>query len=150
MHYPDGREIELGDLVWWNEGSCVGRIAAIFESADELSHWGLDEYGIFICNDVTENWGSCDIFYPRIAFESEGIAKLTPPEIDYVWQVRDELLKTHPEILTYESFGLRRFCDQNGDARWKLFPIERSQGNDLPNMDVGAPGGPPGGGGSTQ
>jgi hypothetical protein len=33
MNYPDGTPIQVGDLVWWNEGACVGFIQWIWEES---------------------------------------------------------------------------------------------------------------------
>lgn len=53
MKYPkqyslgaDPEEIRAGDLVWWNEGVCVGFVEQVIETSDDFERWGLDEPSI--------------------------------------------------------------------------------------------------------
>ena len=57
MKYPQkyslGAEPEnicKGDLVWWNEGVCVGFIVEVMEAPEDYAHWGLDKPGIALTN----------------------------------------------------------------------------------------------------
>lgn len=50
MTYPDGSQIHVGDLIWWDEGLCVGYVQAIAESREDYESWGLDSPHIFVSN----------------------------------------------------------------------------------------------------
>ena len=73
MKYPDGQSVKIGDLIWWDEGTAIGRVARIIDAESQLKEWGLEEYGIFISCDPDSNELSCDVFHPYRLFEDEGI-----------------------------------------------------------------------------
>ena len=82
MNYPDGHLIRVGDLIWWNEGSCVGHVHVIAETPAEFEAWGLEEPHIFVDNthpfDPTIGSG---VAYNEACFEDEAIGLLDPKEI---------------------------------------------------------------------
>jgi hypothetical protein len=80
MEYPDGSEIRIGDLVWWDEGAQVGRVAYLVSDADQMKSWGLHERGIFIDADAFSRRLECVVFYPLSSFEDEGIGILSAEE----------------------------------------------------------------------
>ena len=41
MRYPEGQLIQVGDLIWWEEGTCVGFVETILEDQTEYTSWGL-------------------------------------------------------------------------------------------------------------
>ena len=49
---PDGQtqEVCIGDLIWWNEGVCVGFVEAILEEPADYKSWGLDTPSIAFTN----------------------------------------------------------------------------------------------------
>ena len=81
MIYPDGSTIRVGDLIWWDEGLCIGYVQAIVESKEEYKSWGLDAPHIFLSNthpfDSKITSGVC---YNRASFDDEGIGLLNPEE----------------------------------------------------------------------
>lgn len=87
MNYPDGTQICIGDHIWWNEGSCVGRVAMILEEAEDYSEWGLDEPGIFICTAPEGESLTCDIYNRASQFKDEGIIKISE---DILHRIRGE------------------------------------------------------------
>jgi hypothetical protein len=50
MRYPEGKTIQVGDLVWWNEGVCVGFVEEIMETQVEFESWGLSEPSLAFTN----------------------------------------------------------------------------------------------------
>ena len=81
MQYPDGSMIQIGDLIWWDEGFCVGYVQAIEESKTEYESWGQNEPHIFVSNnhpfDATTHSG---VAYPESSLADDGIARLNPEE----------------------------------------------------------------------
>lgn len=43
-------EVRVGDLVWWNEGVCVGFVEEVMEERSDYERWGLDEPSIALTN----------------------------------------------------------------------------------------------------
>ena len=77
MKYPDGSPINVGDLVWWNEGSCVGYVQVIAESEAEYVGWGLDSPHVFLSNIHPFSPGSnIGVAYPEACLKDEGVAPL--------------------------------------------------------------------------
>lgn len=81
MKYPDGSELNVGDLIWWNEGNCVGYIQTIAEKKKESEFWGCDHPHVFFTNihpfDPLIIGG---VAHDEFVFEDEGIGKLTNEE----------------------------------------------------------------------
>lgn len=81
MKYPDGSHVHVGDLIWWNEGNCVGYVQSVAESQTDYETWGLDEPGIFVSNyHPFDRSNPSGVFYPTDSFEDEGIGTLTLEE----------------------------------------------------------------------
>lgn len=78
MNYPNGTSVSVGDWVWWNEGTAVGRIAKIINTSLLCAAWGVNEFGVFICaTNVNSDVPTCDIFYSEACMLDEGICMLT-------------------------------------------------------------------------
>jgi len=81
MKYPNGEEIKVGDLIWWNEGEATGYVQSIIVSEQELREWNLDEPHLFLANihpfDPTSVAG---IGYPQSHLEDDGIRPLSVDE----------------------------------------------------------------------
>jgi len=83
MTYPDGSQIQVGDLIWWDEGLCVGYVQAIAESREEYGSWGLDSPHIFVSDrhpfdpSLATSGG---IGYPASLLEDDGIGSLSAAE----------------------------------------------------------------------
>jgi len=82
MKYPDGSTIEVGDLVWWNGGSCVGFVQRIAESSNDYEEWGLESPHIFINTDHPFDQSVTGIAYPEHTLADDGIGRLTTDERD--------------------------------------------------------------------
>jgi hypothetical protein len=81
MTYTDGSEVRAGDLIWWDEGHCVGYVQSIIESREDFGRWGLNAPGIFVSNrhpfDGREVSG---VNYDADSFADEGIGLLSVTE----------------------------------------------------------------------
>lgn len=80
MNYPDGSVIRTGDLIWWDEGACVGHVGEIMEESQQYEAWGLDEPSLEINNVHPFDGSSGGIVYPLWVLESEGLSKFSDPE----------------------------------------------------------------------
>jgi len=83
MTYPDGLQIHVGDLIWWDEGHCVGYVQAIAESREDYESWGLDSPHIFVCNRHPFDPAlatSSGVAYGASFLEDEGIGPLSAAE----------------------------------------------------------------------
>lgn len=81
MNYPDGKKIQAGDLVWWNEGDCVGFVQLVADSRSEYESWGLGSPHIFVSNrhpfDPAMRTG---VAHNGACLEDEGIGLLSEEE----------------------------------------------------------------------
>lgn len=81
MMYPDGSTIQVGDLIWWNEGCCTGYVQEIAESKEEYESWGLNAPHIFVSGTHPFDAASRNgIGYPETSFAAEAISRFTPEE----------------------------------------------------------------------
>ena len=81
MTYPDGKQVSLGDHIWWNEGSSIGFVHVIVETLEEQAQWGFDEPHILLSGFHPANpEGPGYVAYPLSEFENEGIGVLTAKE----------------------------------------------------------------------
>ena len=86
MRYHNGRKIQIGDVVWINEGSQIGKVAEILDDANKAALWELkkDERGVFFCLDPSKDEMSIDLYYSEKFLEDEGIEPLSRAELDIV------------------------------------------------------------------
>ena len=93
--------IRIGDLVWWNEGVCVGFIADLWEKEQGNKRWGMDGPGIALTNlhpfapneqghkkhiGFTANGGT--VMYPANTLADEGVELLSPHErAELAWAI---------------------------------------------------------------
>ena len=81
MKYPDGQEIQVGDLIWWNGGDATGYVQSMLESEEEFRAWELDEPHLFLENhhpfDPTSLAG---LGYPQSVLADDGIRLFTEEE----------------------------------------------------------------------
>lgn len=81
MNYPNGGEIKVGDLIWWNGGYAIAYVQSLLEAEEELREWGLEESHLFLANihpfDPTSVAG---IGYPQSFLEEDGVRLLTEDE----------------------------------------------------------------------
>ena len=100
MKYPreysldsEPKEIRVGDLVWWNEGVCIGFVENLIEDERDREDNDMDESGIAFTNlhpfeanklkhkqhiGFVSNGGT--VIYPESVLEDEGIGLLTEYE----------------------------------------------------------------------
>jgi hypothetical protein len=71
MQYPSGRKVQIGDVIWINEGSQQGEVTRVIESNSDFQIWGLNEPGIFVQFTTSERSGEIFIFEHH--FREEGI-----------------------------------------------------------------------------
>ena len=57
MRYPkqyalddEPEEVRVGDLIWWNEGVCIGFVEEVMGERTDYESWGLDEPSIALTN----------------------------------------------------------------------------------------------------
>lgn len=83
MTYPDGSQIHVGDLIWWDEGHCVGYVQAIAESREDYESWELDSPHIFVSNRHPFDPSlatSIGVAYGASFLEDDGIGPLSAAE----------------------------------------------------------------------
>lgn len=118
MMYPDGSTIQVGDLIWWDEGLCTGYVQEIAESKEEYESWGLSEPHIFVSDghpfDPATRTG---IGYPEASFASEGIGRLTPEErlkLEQATERARSLARIDSAHLSYAVHAAIENCKQVG------------------------------------
>jgi hypothetical protein len=97
MKYPSGKQITLGDPVWWNEGANIGRISLILDKEDELKRWGLEDEGVFVCFDFSGKTNTADAFTPEKDLEREGLDCMTEAETAEICGIFARFRSSHPE-----------------------------------------------------
>ena len=73
MNDINGKAMHVGDIVWWNNYECSGRVARLVEKPDDLAAYGLVEPGIFICTDIEKQQYTEDVFYAERYFKEAEI-----------------------------------------------------------------------------
>jgi len=108
MKYPDGSIIQVGDLIWWNEGYCVGYVQVIAESKEEYDSWGLDEPHVFVSNVHPFNSTiQSGVAEPESSLADEGIGLLTTEErvrLEQAANLAHQLLSADFKYSTYSVF----------------------------------------------
>ncbi len=66
-----------GDLIWWNEGGCVGHVQKIIEAPEEWVDWGWKGPAAYFGNLHPYDPTTVGVGYPLECFEDEGITKLS-------------------------------------------------------------------------
>lgn len=119
MKYPDGTTIRVGDLIWWNEGECVGYIQVIAESENEYRRWGLDTPHIFLSNnhpfDPTMLIG---VAYPESSMADDGIGLLTEQERSELERMRIRAFGLIPRDLAYSFYSVNTEVENFSLVRW--------------------------------
>lgn len=81
MKYPNGEEIRVGDLIWWNGGEATAYVQSLLEAEAELREWELGEPHLFLANIHPYDPSSvAGIGYPQSFLEEDGIRPLTDDE----------------------------------------------------------------------
>jgi hypothetical protein len=136
MKYPDGSTIQVGDLIWWDEGYCVGYVQVIAESKDEYGSWGLDAPHIFVSNvhpfDPTIHTG---VGYGESFLADDGIGLLTLEERVQLEQATSQALERVAADLAYSTYSVFtdvRDCKLVGWA----FAFRKDDGTELKRITV--------------
>ena len=110
MNYPDGKEIQLGDLIWINEGTQVAKVADIIDSKARATDWGLSEgeRGIFVCFDLSGERVSNDLFNSEDQFEDEGIGVLSNAELELIQELLRKAIHNETSSEQCRSYALSR------------------------------------------
>lgn len=117
MRYPkryalgdESEEVRVGDLVWWNEGVCVGFVEEVMEDRSDYESRGLAEPGIaltnlhpFVANEAKHkqhigfvvNGGT--VVHVMSDLEDEGIGLLSGHErSELEWAINEARTKVAP------------------------------------------------------
>lgn len=109
MKYPrqyslgsEPEEIRLGDLVWWNEGTCVGHVRWIWESERDGDYLWADTEGapIFLSNKHPYLVGTDPegVIHDESCLEDEGIGPLSEHERgELEWAMSEAKGRVAPE-----------------------------------------------------
>lgn len=125
MRYPDGTAIKVGDWVWWNEGSCVGVIAFIVEDEQSKDEWGLDQCGIFICNDLLGDLMTFDVFNSEADLEDEAVSRLAANEEREIRKVMEYVKKENPNLFNEKlRHAVRLSTDAEGKVMWEICQLD--------------------------
>ena len=138
MKYPDDASIRVGDLIWWNEGNCVGYVQQVAESKEAYVSWGLDAPCIFVSNthpfDPQMHTGVC---YDESVLEDEGIGLLTFEERV---QLERATFQAHERVaadLEYSTYSV--FTDVlDGKLVGWVFAFSKDDGTELTRITVPA------------
>ncbi len=101
----------MGDLVWWNEGVCVGFIEEVIEAPEDYERWGLDQPSIALTNlhpfHANEQKHKQHIGFVTSGgtvvnsedqLEDEGIGLLSPHErAELEWAISEAKQRVAPE-----------------------------------------------------
>jgi hypothetical protein len=88
MNYPDGTPIQVGDLVWWDEGACVGFIQWIWDEARDGDYTWANTAGppLFIANrhpyTPSHDAVSAGVLHDELCLAGEGVGLLNAAELD--------------------------------------------------------------------
>lgn len=109
MIYPDGVEVHLHDLIWWNEGQCVGYVSEILETQKDWEKYGgeINEAGIFLSLDISRRTFDSVVFNSHHSFEEEGIKLLTDAEIAEIKEVFQKVCQFDPKAVGC-SYSVKR------------------------------------------
>lgn len=115
MNYPDGNIVRAGDLIWWNEGSCVGYVQSVADSREEFEAWGLDRPHLFLSNihpfDSTQQSG---IAYDEDCLADEGIGFLSAMELT---DLKNAITKAQIYDRTFSVFA---DCQDGRKTHWRF------------------------------
>lgn len=84
--------MNVGDHIWWNEGTCIGFVGTIIEGKDAEDAWGLDGPHILISGCHPRDPGDAGyVAYPASDFAGEGIGRLTSGEEELLARAVDQV-----------------------------------------------------------
>lgn len=119
MKYPEGQSIKIGDLVWWDEGACVGHIQVIAESKEDYESWGLSEPHIFVDNDHPfDSSIGIGIAHNHGYLEDEGIGLLNIEEVARLESAKDAAMKNAKSDFTKYNYSVLTECVNSKMVCW--------------------------------
>lgn len=77
MLYPDGSSVQAGDLIWWDEGHCVGFVQEVIETEAELFQWGVTHPHLSIGGHPYRPGAPGFLVCPASEFADDGVGRLT-------------------------------------------------------------------------
>jgi len=85
IKYPEGNEVQIGDVIWTNEGRNVRRVMRILSAEEALEIGENDGPGILWVRNINP-YSASDVlgFESEADFSYEGIGKLSLEEMQYV------------------------------------------------------------------
>ena len=111
MKYPDGKALQVGDLVWWNEGACVGFVQWIWDpSRDGGFSWAkTNGPPVFILNrhPYEASDGPDGVMHDECSLGDEGVGLLSEKDLDEL-QSATELARSRSRV----GFGGRHYAVQ--------------------------------------
>lgn len=101
MKYPDGKAIQVGDLIWWNEGVCLGFVQWIWDvTTDGDYSWAnTDGPPLFIFNrhPYNETNGPAGVIHDEPCLADEGVGLLSDDDQEE-FQLATELAKRRSKL----------------------------------------------------
>ena len=74
MQYPDGQKVNVGDIIWWNEGNEIGKVHALIESSAHQTEWSESGPGIVVMAlPRRKDIDPAQLFWAERDFNDEGI-----------------------------------------------------------------------------
>lgn len=117
MKYLDGNEVRLHDLIWWNEGQCVGYVSEILETEKDWGKFGgeINEAGIFLSLDMSGQVFNSVVFKSYESFEAEGVGLLTEEETGDIKRLFPMVCQFDPEIAEW-TYSIKRHFHRVSDT----------------------------------
>lgn len=132
MRYPEGETVQVGDLIWWNEGVCIGFVLEVTETESECAAMDLDDPGILVTNlhpyEANLTADKCRLPHPCAGgrcrmplnlFEDEGIGLLSEHEKEAFYHALSTARSEVTPELRLCPFCARAELDQaKGEKDW--------------------------------
>lgn len=121
MQYPDGSPIRVGDLIWWDEGYCVGHVQVVAESVEEYECWGLDSPHVFVSNNHPFDPAlSTGVAHDAPSLEEEGIGPLSAEERAEFDRARAVALSQAPPSARTQPYSVTTDVQENKIVGWRF------------------------------
>ena len=107
MKYPNGSRIRIGDLIWYNGGSCIGYVQEIAETEDQFVSWGLHSPHIFVSNEQPFDPSvRIGVAYSEVYIAEDGIGPLTAVELSQFSMAATRALGVVPSDVDYSTYSM--------------------------------------------
>jgi len=95
--YPDGIPIQLGDIIWLNEGNLVGKVVNLIPFPTNIASGGIIDRGFDYTLDFnTECYSVCG-FHDIEQLDCEGVYLLNKSELEFVFNIESKLPNPYRE-----------------------------------------------------